>query len=182
MTVLPGAEVTLVPLDVSHAEAMLGWTSQADLADNLGLRTPPSLEKTLEYIARARSDPSYAAFAILLDARHVGNVILDQIDRRVDKARLHIYVGDNAARGHGVGKRALSLALEHAFAQLALFKVWLTVHAENEQAIRAYRAVGFTLEGTHRGEFLLRGQRKDDLYMGILRTDPRPAITESAKP
>lgn len=176
------AEVTLAALDVTHAEAMLRWTSQADVAENLGLRTEPSLERTLAYIERTKTDPTYSAWAIMLGGRHVGNVILDQIDRRTERARLHIYVGGGAARGQGVGRRAVVLALDVAFGKLGLNKVWLTVHEKNAVAIAAYLAVGFTLEGTHRKEFLLDGELVDELYMGILRTDPRPASTETAKP
>jgi RimJ/RimL family protein N-acetyltransferase len=165
--------VTLAPLDLSHAEAMLRWTSQPEVAENLGLRSEPSLERTRAYIQRAKTDPSYSAWAIMLADVHVGNVILDQIDRRAEKARLHIYVGGASARGQGVGKRAVSLAVEVAFSDLGLQKVWLTVHEKNAAAIAAYRSVGFALEGTHRKEFLLDGVLVDELYMGILRSDPK---------
>ncbi len=98
-----------------------------------------------------------------------GGIAAARIDRAIGKARLHIYVGEADARGHGVGKRAVTLALALAFDRLGLHKVWLTVHARNEAAIRAYEAVGFTIEGVHRAEFLLDGERVDELYMGVLR-------------
>jgi len=166
--------ITLAPLDVAHAEAMLHWTSEPDIAKNLGLRSDPTMERTLAYVQRAKTDPSYSAWAIMLADVHVGNVILDQIDRRTEKARLHIYLGAVAARGQGVGKCAVSLAVKVAFEELGLQKVWLTVHENNAAAIAAYRAVGFQLEGTHRKEFLLDDVLVDELYMGILRSDSRP--------
>jgi RimJ/RimL family protein N-acetyltransferase len=152
---------------------------------NLGLRTKPTLEKTLAFIAASATDEATCARAILLGERHVGNVVLDSIDRHIGKARLHIYVGEPDARGHGVGRRAVALALALAFDELGLHKVWLTVHARNVAAVRAYEAAGFQLEGTHRGEFVLRqgggeggggqdgadGERVDELYMGIQRDE-----------
>lgn len=187
-------DVTLAPLRLSYAPAMVRWLRDPAVAANLGLRSTPTLAKTRAFIvATAEAKPDTAAGdaagapagstagatscprAILLGGRHVGNVVLDQIDRRIGKARLHIYVGDPAARGHGVGQRAVALALAHAFGPLRLHKVWLTVHVRNAAAIRAYAAVGFAVEGVHRGEFLLGDERLDELYMGALAPAHVPA-------
>jgi RimJ/RimL family protein N-acetyltransferase len=173
MTLDP-ARVTLTDLTPSHATAMHRWMCDPVVSTNVGLRSEPSLEKTLAWLERAASDDTTAARAIVLDGVHVGNVVLDQIDRYVSKGRLSIYVGEPAARGQGVGRLALSLVLDLAFGPLGLHKVWLTVHAQNLGAIAAYTAVGFAIEGTHRDEFLLDGARLDEIYMGILRSDRRP--------
>jgi RimJ/RimL family protein N-acetyltransferase len=166
--------VALVPLRPAHAPAIVRWLRDPAVSANLGLRSRPTLAKTRAFIAAASGD-AICARAIAVDGRHVGNVVLDHIDRQIGKARLHIYIGDPAARGHGVGRRAVALALALAFDQLGLYKVWLTVHARNTAAIRAYQAVGFAIEGTHRGEFLLDGERVDELYMGAVRPGQRGA-------
>jgi RimJ/RimL family protein N-acetyltransferase len=164
-------DVALAPLDASHADAMLRWMQDPFVAENLGLRSEPSLEKTHDFIRRAGTDPTIAARAILHDGLHVGNVVLDSIDRFASKARLHIYVGEARARGCGVAKRAVRLALDLAFGDLGLDKVWLTVHAGNASARAVYLAAGFVEEGVHREEFLLRGERVDAIYMGAHRAD-----------
>ena len=166
------SEVTLVPLRPSHAAAMVRWLSDPAVGRNLGLRAKPTLVRTRAFIKDSDND-TVCGRAILLDGAHVGTVVLDQIDRRIGKARLYIYVGDPRARGHGVGQRAVALACAHAFGPLGLHKVWLTVHVRNAAAIRAYELAGFVLEGTHRSEFLLGDERLDEYYMGILRTDAR---------
>lgn len=162
-------EVSLAPLRPTHAPAIVRWLRDPAVSANLGLRARPTLAKTRAFIAAAASAGAVCARAILLGERHVGNVVLDQIDPLIGKARLHIYVGEADARGHGVGRRAVELALGLAFDRLGLHKVWLTVHARNRAAIRAYEAVGFAIEGVHRAEFLLEGERIDELYMGVLR-------------
>jgi diamine N-acetyltransferase len=166
--------VVLAPLTAAHAEAMLRWMRDADVAENLGLRSEPTLDKTLSFIARAADDDTVCARAVVADGEHVGNVVLDMIDRRASKARLHIYLGEEAARGRGVGRSAVKLALDVAFDELAIDKVWLTVHARNARAIAAYQAVGFVTEGVHREEFVLGDERIDEIYMGILRRERRP--------
>jgi RimJ/RimL family protein N-acetyltransferase len=166
--------VTLVPLDRRHATAMARWAADPEVRDNLGLRADASLEATERWIERALGDDAFCAFAIDADGTHVGNVVLDQIDRHRGMARFHIYLGEASVRGHGVGGKATSLAVRHAFDVLGLFKVWLTVHADNKAAIAAYERAGFRHEGRLRAEFLFRGKRLDALYMGILRTDEVP--------
>lgn len=149
---------------------MLRWLRDPQVAVNLGLRTTPTLAKTRAFVAAAANKDAVYGRAILLGEEHVGTVVLDQIDRRVGRARLHIYIGEATARGRGVGTRAVTLAVELAFEDLELHKVWLTVHARNAAALRAYQRVGFMIEGTHRDEFLLDGERVDEIYMGVINT------------
>ncbi len=164
-------DVALAPLGPWHAEATLRWLQDPVVAENIGLRSTASLERTQDFIARAAEDPTIAARAILEGGVHVGNVVLDHIDRHASKARLHVYVGEATARGRGVGKRAVALALDLAFGEVGVDKVWLTVHAGNANAKAVYLAAGFVVEGVHRAEFVLRGDRIDEIYMGVLRTD-----------
>lgn len=164
----PVAEVTLRELEAADADAMLRWMQDPEVAENLGLRSAPSRERTEAFLVRARSDDSVAARAILQGGVHVGNVVLDAIDRVVGRARLHIYLGEPSVRGRGVGRKAVALAVALAFGELGLQKVYLTVHAKNARAIASYEAAGFAVEGVHRREFLLGGELVDELYMGIL--------------
>ncbi len=165
--------VTLGPLTPAHADAMLRWMLDPTVSKNLGLRSEPTAEKTAQWLDRAAGDDTIEARAILSDGQHVGNVVLDQIDRHVSRARLSIYVGETSARSRGVGKSAVQLALELAFGDLGLHKVWLTVHGRNAAAIAAYKAVGFLVEGTHRDEFVLDGERLAEIYMGALASERR---------
>jgi RimJ/RimL family protein N-acetyltransferase len=176
----PPLDVTLTPMRLGHAPAMVRWLRDPTVSANLGLRATPTLTRTRAFISAAAASPpgptseAPCPRAILLGGRHVGTVVLDHVDRHLGTARLHIYVGDPAARGHGVGQRAVALAVALAFGELALHKVWLTVHVRNQAAIRAYIAAGFAVEGTHRGEFLLGEERLDQLYMGVLRGTQNP--------
>jgi RimJ/RimL family protein N-acetyltransferase len=149
------------------------WTSDDEIRDGLGLRAASTREGTELWIARALADDTTRAFAIHDGGAHVGMVVLDRIDRHVGTARLHIYVGAPEVRGRGIGRAATKLAVERAFGELGLHKVWLTVHARNARAIAAYVSAGFQVEGVLRDEFLLRGERVAALYMGILRSESR---------
>jgi RimJ/RimL family protein N-acetyltransferase len=173
------SDVKLALLSPDHASAMFRWMCDAFVIENIGLRSKPSLEKTSVWIAKALSDESIRAYAIHLGDQHVGNVVLDQIDRWLDIARISIYVGEPHARGAGVGRTALYLALEQAFNALNLHKVRLTVHARNLIAFNSYQALGFQVEGVLRDEFVLHGERLAAFYMGLLADEFRRITTET---
>jgi RimJ/RimL family protein N-acetyltransferase len=168
------ANIVLQPLAAEHAEATFEWLSSEDIRDNLGLRRDPSLQATLEFTSCCASAVDVYARAILVDGLHVGNIVVDHVDRRNHKARLHVYIGARTARGKGTGKSALKLAVPEAFLALPIQKLFLTVHAANASAVATYLAVGFKIEGVHRAEFWYREGLVDEIHMGILRRECLP--------
>jgi len=171
-------EVRLVSLGVEHASNMYRWMCDAEVSQNLGLRTPPSLERTRAWIEHALQDVSVCPFAVLVGDQHVGNVILDRLDDYLASARLSIYIGEPSMRQSGVGTTALYHALTEGFERRSLHKIWLTVHARNFRAIATYSRLGFVLEGLLRDEFWLDGQRLPVLYMGVLRDEFKRIVIE----
>jgi RimJ/RimL family protein N-acetyltransferase len=162
-------DVRLGQLEPTHASEMYQWMCDPEVSRNIGLRSKPSMEKTLAWIFSALSDPLIHPFAVFLKDLHVGNIVLDQIDQHYGSARLSVYIGERSARGCGVGTTAMYLALQQGFEVINLHKVWLTVHSQNFRAIRIYSKLGFALEGILRGEFRLGQQRVDTLCMGLFR-------------
>lgn len=172
------SDVSLVPLQRSHAPAMYRWMLDPALAEALGLRNEPSLERTHAWLDRAAAGGDIAAFAVEVGGRHVGNVVLDQISRPVGSARLSVYIGDASERHSGAGTTAVHLAVRRAFGELQLHKVWLTVHDGNVSAIRCYARVGFRVDGVLRDEFLIAGERRNGLVMSILEPELAPTAAE----
>jgi len=161
-------DVSVGPLLPEYAANMYRWMCDPVVSENLGLRSEPSLERTVQWIDSARNDSSMRPFAILLDGHHAGNVVLDNMNHYLGTGRLSVYVGEKATRGSGVGITGMYLAIRQAFNELELHKIWLTVHARNFQAINIYNKLGFSLEGILRDEFLLKDERLAALYMGLL--------------
>jgi RimJ/RimL family protein N-acetyltransferase len=85
----------------------------------------------------------------------------DSKDRHV--AELGIFVLD-PHRERGVGRRLLAYALDWA-ANQGLKKITLSVFSDNTRAIRLYKSVGFTLEGTRKMQYNVRGVYVDEILM-----------------
>ena len=164
-------DVTLVQLAIQHAANMARWMEDPIVSHNLGLRSEPSLEKTIAWINNALQSPDMRPFAVLFKEQHVGNVVIDRIDRHLAAGRLSVYIGDSSARGSGIGLTSIYLALEQCFNDLALHKVWVTVHTRNFPSMNAFHRLGFSVEGVLRDEFLLDGERLSVFYLGLLRDE-----------
>ena len=102
--------------------------------------------------------------------RRVGLVSLTAIDPVHRSAEFHIMIGEKRDRGAGLGTEATRLMLHHAFANLNLNRVYLTVLEENRAAVAIYRKLGFRREGVLRQAVFKRGVYKNLVLFAALRT------------
>lgn len=100
--------------------------------------------------------------------QHVGNIGLHDINWVHRYATLAILIGETTARGKGYGREAVRLLVTHAFQRLNLHRVQLGVRADNEAAIRAYRAAGFVEEGIFKEAQYGSGRYHDVVRMACL--------------
>lgn len=164
-------DVSIAQLRPEHAARVYRWMCDPAVAAGVGLRSAPSLERTIAWIQHSANEPLISAFAVLVDQQHVGNVVLDKTDLYLKTSRLSVYIGESQVRGSGVGLTGIYRALLEGFRKHDLHKVWLTVHANNQAAIRTYLKLNFKVEGVLRDEFWLEGRRVDAYYMGLLSSE-----------
>jgi RimJ/RimL family protein N-acetyltransferase len=113
----------------------------------------------------------HAWFAIEADSRVVGRIGLVQSNRRNGTAEFGIEIYDPTYVGKGYGRDAITVFLDWAFRIQNYRRIWLKTSAENERAIRCYRAVGFVEEGRLRQQLYDDGQYVDSVLMGLLRSE-----------
>jgi diamine N-acetyltransferase len=109
-------------------------------------------------------------FVIEVDGALVGRCDLFGYDDLARCCRL----GMTLAREHwgqGYGRDAVCVLLRYAFRDRNLNRVCLDVLADNERAIRAYRASGLVEEGRLRQHAWHDGAYKDIVVMGVLRDE-----------
>lgn len=97
---------------------------------------------------RRMADSDSAYLVIERDRQPFGFVILcglNSPNRSIELKRIVV-----SEPGSGFGREALRLTIRMAFEQLSADRLWLDVFSDNERARRAYRAAGFTEEGTLR--------------------------------
>lgn len=117
-----------------------------------------------------RHRPGFVQYIILdnADGKPVGSVYYRDIDNHNRSAEYGIFIGEESARGKGLGTEAARLFTHFGFAGLHLHRISLRVLAENTAARRSYEKAGFVQEGVFRDMELLDGAYRDVVFMAKL--------------
>jgi len=135
-----------------------------------------SLEDALTFIRGAQDTEVSKAgqsvhFAIVNDEdEYLGTISLKNVDPLNETAEYAIATR-KVAHGTGAAFLATGLLLQKAFSEYGLNRVFLSVYANNESAIRLYEKSGFRFEGEFREHFLIDGQKVNWKWYGILKNE-----------
>lgn len=146
--------VRLVPLDRSHLARTREWANDPQLMRLMDRQRPVSAAEHEAWFASVvhSADCAYFAIETVDEGAHVGNVWLWAIDQRHRKAELRVVIGDEGARGRGMGTEAIDRLCRDGFDRLGLHRIYAYVLSINPAARRAFERAGFTLEGTLRDD------------------------------
>lgn len=177
---LRGEKVTLRALEKSDMQRLHEFANDYELhllADDEEFvpRSREQVEKMFEDLGK--NPEEVGPFGIEADGLLIGTCGLHHFDKHSRVCSFGINISDRTYLGRGYGRDAVGVLLEYAFVHRNLHKVWLTVYADNERAIRSYKALGFVEEGLQKEQVWNQGRYKDWLYMGLLRTDWKSSQT-----
>jgi RimJ/RimL family protein N-acetyltransferase len=116
-------------------------------------------------------DGTAIPFVVEADGEVIGDCGLHHLAEHSRTCSFGIALHGDEYLGKGYGREAVSLLLDFAFRLRNMRRVWLTVNADNERAIRSYKALGFTEEGRLREHVWQDGAYHDWVYMGLMRTE-----------
>ena len=168
------AGIYLRPMEDYDTDRIVSWRNKDVVRKNFiyqELFTPESHRKWLKTKIRT----GQAVQMIICECgsdRALGSVYIRDIDRVHQKAEYGIFIGEDDARGRGIGTAAARLMIAYSFEKEGLHRLFLRAYADNLQAIRSYEKAGFRKEACLREDVCIDGQFRDMVLMGILSTDP----------
>lgn len=124
-----------------------------------------------EHYMLNRSETVRCAIVKNCDDKILGLVSLTSVDYMNQSAELHIMIGDKENQGQGIGTFAVSKMLFHAFNNMNLQRIELTVLDSNKIAQHLYKKIGFVLEGTKRKAKFKNGEFVNILLYSVLKED-----------
>ena len=161
--------VTIRKITEADTAKIVKWRNAPSVVEHFIYRTPLTEEAHLNWFHNRIETGDVVQFIICDGENEVGSVYLRDIDPVNKKCEYGIFIGEESCRGRGVGSAAARLALDYAFEELKLNRVFLRVFADNPRAIKSYENAGFKKEGVFRDDVIIDGTGYDMVFMGILR-------------
>ena len=161
LPVLEGAAVRLRPIADADTDLIVKWRNTPSVVQNFIFRQTFTPEMHRSWLATKVATGQVVQYIIIdkADDKPVGSVYYRDIDNHNRSAEYGIFIGEESARGKGLGTET---------AELQLHRISLRVLAENTAARRSYEKAGFVQEGIFRDMELLDGQYRDVVFMARL--------------
>lgn len=144
-------DVILREFEETDIPKKVEWINNPANNQYLHYDLPLEIDKTVSWF-RNKDNSRRVDCVIEYNGIPVGLIGLLQIDRINKKAEYYITIGETDFKHKGIATKATKAILEYAFVDLKLHKVYLTVDAKNENAIRLYEKAGFKQEGYFVGD------------------------------
>jgi len=162
--------IQLGPIQSRDAAVLFGWINDPDLVRFNAAYQPTHESTHRQWLAGLAKQRDRVVFAIRLvrSKRLIGVCQLTNINTVARQAELQIRIGDDRARGRGLGLEAVRALVAFGFNDLNLHRISLQVFATNRRAVTTYERAGFAHEGTLRDGAFINGRFVDVLVMSVL--------------
>lgn len=154
-------KVYLRLMETDDTEKIVAWRNRDFVRKNFIYQELFTKEGHLSWI-RNQIEPGHVVqFVICLsDGREIGSVYFRDIDREMGVAEYGIFIGEEDALGCGYGTQAAKAALEYAFTELHLDKIFLRFLADNIGARKSYEHAGFCMTDRTETVTTMQGERE----------------------
>lgn len=147
-------------------ELMLSWRNMPNVRANMYTRHEISYEEHLQWWARIKENPRFQYKMYENNSTPLGIVGFVDIDKTNKNSSWAFYAAPGAPKG--TGSKMEFLALEYAFHELELHKLYCEVLDFNKPVFRLHEKFGFTIEGILRQQHLIDGRFADIYKLGLL--------------
>lgn len=168
------SNIELLPLDLVPKSEIAKWQNDVQVKYQLiGYRMPiheKSVEKWVDSIGQ-ETGATRAVYGVFLDQKAIGLAWLCNIDYVNSWCNAGAFISDLNFRNKGYGKSIFYILADFAFNGLGLRKVELEVISNNYAAIKLYKQIGFSLDGSRRDHFFKNGKFIDVNIMSLLSSE-----------
>ena len=168
---LTGEKVHLNAMTKEDANTVQDWLADSQFArlyDALPAM-PPTRDTVVSDIEDANNDKNTYSFAVRLRnaATLIGKIELDGIIWVHRYSYISIAIAPQY-QAQGYGTEAMLLAIDFAFNELNLHRLFLSVFSYNQPAIALYEKLGFVREGEYREHIRRDGEWHSMCFYGLL--------------
>lgn len=168
-----GEDIYLSPMDYKNeVDVVTRWLNEDyDIAyNNSFYQTIFTNEKVFKLLEDWSNGDCALSIVTKDNDTFIGHISLFHYRKIENGATLGIYI-DEAYRGKGYGKQAITLLLEYAFKTLNYNFIRIEVFAYNKKALALYRSLGFQDAGSYRRGKYHQGNYYDTMVLDILKEE-----------
>lgn len=171
--VLIGNKVLLRPITLQDTPLIVKWRNNPAVKQNFIFRQTFTEEMHNKWMRDKVASGEVVQYIIedRTSGMPVGSVYMRDVDLANQSAEYGIFIGEDDARGKGLGSETARLFLDYAFNVMNLHRVSLRVLSGNYGAERSYEKAGFKREGVFRDMVILDGEYRDVIFMAALADD-----------
>lgn len=162
---IKGSLTTIRPVKDEDFPLFHRWMNDPDVSWWMDYEKPFTVKEIEEDIEKARREG--LAFTIEFEKKPIGRIGLNRFRQQARIASTYLFIGESSARGKGLATDAMTALLGFAFDERNLRMVDLMVLAENDAAIKTYKACGFREDGKLRERSWKNDRWMDHLWMSI---------------
>ena len=171
--IIRGERVTLRPIASGDTANIVRWRNSENVLKYFIDRTPITRESHERWLKERVETGRVAQFIIVDNAcgADVGTAFLRDIDKITGSAEFGFFIGEESARGRGLGSESCSLLCAYAFNELGLRRVTSRVLAFNARSAAVFEHVGFKKEAVLRGHVACEGGYCDLVFYGLMKEE-----------
>ena len=170
---IEGELIYLTPITYDDCEDFVRWRNSDLVKSRFIYRKDLTVEDQRNWI-RTRVETGQVVQFIIWDRadnKKIGSVYFQDIDNNNHKCEYGILIGEEEYLNGGRGTETARLALEYAFNNMKMHRVYLRLLSDNVRALKSYEHVGFKQEGVARNDVWLDGKPVDVIFMAAIRPE-----------
>ena len=171
LPLIKGNKVNLRPIVMEDTELIVKWRNTHEVQKNFIFREPFTSEMHVNWMNTKIATGEVVQYIIedSSSGKPVGSVFFRDINYHYDCAEYGIFIGEEFARGKGLGSETVKIFTEFGLNELGLHRISLRVFAENEIAYKSYLKAGFIKEGYFKDMVKIEDQYRDIIFMAIIK-------------
>ena len=170
---IEGELIYLTPITYDDCEDFVRWRNSDLVKSRFIYRKDLTVEDQRNWI-RTRIETGQVVQFIIWDRadnKKIGSVYFQDIDSNNRKCEYGILIGEEEYLNGGRGTETARLALEYAFNNMNMHRVYLRLLSDNVRALKSYEHVGFKQEGVAHDDVWLDGKPVDVIFMAAIRPE-----------
>lgn len=172
---LEGQQVYLRKIELSDTANVVKWRNSESVKNRFIYQQLFTVESQIEWM-KEMVDTGKVEQMIICEKetdRPIGSAYIKDIDRESQKAEYGLFIGEEVARGKGIGTEVGSLMLEYAFKGMGLHRIYSRVLADNVGSLISAERAGLQREGLFREDVCMNGTYIDVVFLGALNPEER---------